>query len=251
RGAGDDELRWRFAMDALTGLAEYREMLANFGGAAARQDGDEFFVGIEVLLAEKRMAIERGAHRTYQRMADKFYGDPSVAVELFFKRKDAEGLREAAADYAHAPGSPGPELRADIINVSNAAPFEFAGEAEMEAGKVGEDSEGGLAALGFGDEAAHGTNERGKVAEDFGDADDGDFGVVGDDVDAGGAHLRAAHAENLKISALLQRGGEAGGVHVSAGFTGGEQKRDGRHEAGKRSVAGGNWQGQWRAGLRT
>ena len=41
------------------------------------------------------------------------------------------------------------------------------------------------------------------MAEDFGDADDGDFGVVGDDVHAGGAHLRAAHAEDFYVGALL------------------------------------------------
>src|SRR5712672_1003575 len=39
---------------------------------------------------------------------------------------------------------------------------------------------------------------------------------------------------------------ETRGVHVSASFTGGDQKRDGRHAAGKRSVAGG--EGQWQRG---
>ncbi len=110
-------------------------------------------------------------HRADQWVADEFYGDPGIAVELFFKRKNAEGFREAPADYTHAPGAPGPELRADVIDVFDAAAFEFSGEAEMEAGKIGEDGEGGLAALGFGDEAAHGADQRRKVAEDFRDAD--------------------------------------------------------------------------------
>ena len=60
------------------------------------------------------------------------------------------------------------------------------------------------------------------MAEDFGDADDGDFGVVGDDVNACGAHLWAAHAEDFYVGALLEGGGEAGGVHVAGGFAGGE-----------------------------
>ena len=60
------------------------------------------------------------------------------------------------------------------------------------------------------------------MAEDFSDADDGDFGVVGDDVDARGAHLWAAHAEYFDVGALLEGGGEAGGVHVAGGFAGGE-----------------------------
>src|SRR6266446_1847480 len=100
-------------------------------------------------------------HRAEQWVADEFYGNPGIAVELFFKRKNAEGFREAPADYTHAPGAPGPELRADVIGVFYAAAFEFSGEAEMEAGEVGED------------------------------------------VDAGGAHLRATHAENFELSALL------------------------------------------------
>src|SRR6266478_2210558 len=229
-------------MDAQTSLAQNGKVLAKFRNAAAGQDGDEFFLGIEVLHSEKCVAIERGVHGAHQRMADEFYGDSGVAVEFFFKWKNAEGLCEAAAHYAHAPRAPGPKLRADVIDVFNAAAFEFSREAEMEAGKIGEDGESRFAARGFGDESAHGADERGKVAEDFGDAEDGDFGIVGDDVDAGGAHLRAAHAEDFEIGALLERGGEASGVHVSAGFTGGKQKRDRRHAAGKRSVAGGKRQ---------
>src|SRR5260370_821125 len=54
---------------------------------------------------------------------------------------------------------------------AGAARTNCVGEAEMEAGKSGEDGEGGLAALGFGDEAAHDADQRRKVAEDFRDAD--------------------------------------------------------------------------------
>ena len=92
----------------------------------------------------------------------------------------------------------------------------------MEAGEVGENGERGFSLIGGGDELSHCGDERGEMPEDFGDADDGDFGVVGDDVYARGAHLWAAHAENFYIGALLEGGGEAGGVHVAGGFAGGE-----------------------------
>src|SRR5690348_18435451 len=146
-------------MDAQASVAQNREMLAKFGGAASGEDGDEFFPRVEVLLAEKCLAIERGVHGADQRMADEFHGDSGFAVEFFFERENAEGLREAAADYAHAPGAPGPELRTDVVNVFNATAFEFAGQAQVEAGKIGEDGESGFAALGFGDDVAHGTDE--------------------------------------------------------------------------------------------
>ena len=60
------------------------------------------------------------------------------------------------------------------------------------------------------------------MAEDFGDADDGNFGIVGDDVHTRGAHLRAAHAKNFYVGALLEGGGEAGSIHVAGSFAGGE-----------------------------
>jgi len=41
------------------------------------------------------------------------------------------------------------------------------------------------------------------MAEDFGYADDGDFGIVRDDIDSCGSHLGAAHAEDFEIGALF------------------------------------------------
>ncbi len=49
----------------------------------------------------------------------------------------------------------------------------------------------------------HGADQARQMAEDFGDADYRDFGVVGDDVHACGAHLGAAHAEDFDVGALL------------------------------------------------
>src|ERR1700730_12031450 len=184
-------------MDALACVLKDGEMLAKLGGAAAGQDGDDFLLWIEIMLAAKARAISRGMHGANQWVADEFHGDAGVTVELFFKGEDTKRLCKAAADYADAPRTPGPELRADVIDIAYAVRLEFSGEAQVEAGEIGEDGEGGFATLGFVDEAAHGANQGGKVAEDFGDADDGDFGIVGDDVDAGGAHLRTAHTENF------------------------------------------------------
>src|SRR5579864_105208 len=133
-------------------------MLAQFAGTAAGEYGGDFLLRIESLLAAKSLAIERGPHGSYQRMADELNGHSGIAVEFFFKGKNTESLREAAPDDAHAPGTPRPELRADVINVLNAAAFEFAGQAQVEAGEVREDCEGGLAAFGFADEAAHGAD---------------------------------------------------------------------------------------------
>ena len=145
-------------MNALARFADYWEMLAEFCGAAARQDRDEVFLWVEALFAAKGLAIERGVHCSYQWMPYELYRDTGIAEELFFKGKNAEGLRETAADYADAPGSPSPELRADVVDVFGSAALEFAGQAEVEAGEVREDGEGWFAALGFAYEVAHGSD---------------------------------------------------------------------------------------------
>ena len=91
-------------------------------------------------------------------MADEFYGDTGIPEKFFFKGKNAEGLRESAADYADAPGSPGPELWADVVDVSGSSALEFAGQAEVKAGEVREYGEGWFAVLGFAYEVAHGAD---------------------------------------------------------------------------------------------
>src|SRR5579859_7123989 len=133
-------------------------MLAQFGGAAAGEYGGDFLLRIESLLAAEGVAIERGVHGAYQRMTDELNGHSAIAIEFFLKRENTESLREAAPDDAHAPGSPGPELRADVVNVLNAVALESAGQAQVEAGEVREDGKGGLAFFSFTDEAAHGAD---------------------------------------------------------------------------------------------
>ena len=92
----------------------------------------------------------------------------------------------------------------------------------MKAGKIRENSERRLAERRFLHKMAHGPEERGEALEHFGDSDDGNFRIIGDDLDARGAHLLPAHAEEVDIETLLQSGGKPGGIHVAGGFTGGE-----------------------------
>ena len=94
-------------------------------------------------------------------MADELHGYASVGVELLFERKNAKGFGKAAADQVHAPGAPGPELRANVIDDSSALGAQLAREAEMKARKICEDGERGFAATRFVDKMTHGADERG------------------------------------------------------------------------------------------
>src|SRR5215472_9791792 len=156
-----------------------------------------------------------------KRMADEFHGHARVGVELLLEVKNAQRFGKTPADEIHTPGTPGPKLRANVIDIANAFGAQLAREAKMEAREVDEDGERGLAALRFIDQMAHGADERRQALEDFGDSHDGNFGVIGDDVDACGAHLWAAHTEEGHVEALLQSNSQASSVHVSGGFAGG------------------------------
>src|SRR5271168_1154761 len=201
-GRGDDKLGWPLLLDALARLADHRHVLRELGMPAAGQDRDNRLTRIEIVLAAEFFAGLRGLHGADKRMADEFCGDASAAEERFFEWENTESLRETAADNSNTPRPPRPELRADVIDVAHSVRAEFASEPQMKAGKVGEDRKRRFAALGFRYQTAHGANERRKVAKDFRDPDDGDFGIIGDDINASGAHLLSAHAEERNIHAF-------------------------------------------------
>src|SRR5207302_693544 len=54
-------------------------------------------------------------------MANEFYGDTGVRVKLLFEVENAKRFGKATAHEIYAPGAPGPELRANVVDVSNAA----------------------------------------------------------------------------------------------------------------------------------
>src|SRR5271154_2971790 len=160
--------------------------------SAAGQDRHYWPIRIEIVLSAEFFAGLRCLHGADERMADESCGDARAAEERFLEGKDTERLREAAANDSNAPRPPGPELRADVINIANSVRAEFSREAKVKAGKVGEDRERRFAAFGFRYQTPHGSNERRQMTENFRNADHGDLGIIRDDVNARCAHLRAA-----------------------------------------------------------
>src|SRR5215472_9869394 len=171
-------------------------------------------------------------------MPDKLHRHARVRVKLFFEVKNTERFSKAATNQIHAPRAPGPELRANVVDVSYTLGAQLAGEAQMEAGKICEDGKSRFAAARLIHKTAHGADERGQTLQHFRNTYDRDFGIVSDDFDACGAHLGSAHAENADVEALLQRRCETRSIHIPGSFTGGEQERNGWHvRRGARSVA--------------
>src|SRR5438093_922735 len=58
-------------------------------------------------------------HISHERVADEFHRNTGIGVKLFFKGKDTKSVREAPPHQIYAPRPPGPELRANVVDVSN------------------------------------------------------------------------------------------------------------------------------------
>src|SRR5579871_1275240 len=141
-------------------------------------------------------ARDGGANLVDERVADPihFYAVPGVEVDL--EGEDTQAAFEPAADQVHAAGAPGPELRADEIDVSNAKALQSARKMQVKTGKVREDGERGLTPAGLTEQTTPGAVQGGHFLHDFEQADEGHLGIVNDGFDSGGAHLRAAHAKH-------------------------------------------------------
>jgi len=170
-------------------------MVGEFGGATARKDGDDMAARNEIVFFAELTAIFSGSNGANERVADEFGGDSGVTKKLLFEGEDTEGFFESPGDELGAPGPPGPELRANVVDIANATRFEFARKAKMETREIGEYGDRRFALRGGSDEVVHGTKKGGKMFEDFRDADDGDLLVIHDDFDAGSAHQWATHSE--------------------------------------------------------
>src|SRR5437667_3344110 len=102
-------------------------------------------------------------------MANEFYRDAGVRVKLLLKVKNAKRFGKAAAHQIHTPGTPGPELRANVVDVSNASVAQLACKAQVEAREVRKDGQRRFPPLRFVDEVAHRAGKRGQALQDFGD----------------------------------------------------------------------------------
>src|SRR6266700_3976948 len=111
-------------------------MVRNFAAAAAWEAGDDLPALLKTVFPAKQFPRLSGLDVSNQGMPDELHGHTSAGVERFFERKNAERLGKAAADEVRAPGPPGPELRANEIDVANAFGAQLAREAKMKAGKV-------------------------------------------------------------------------------------------------------------------
>src|SRR5581483_1716141 len=121
----------------------------HFLAAAAGQDGDPGLLRVEAM-AGGVVGARFGLHGEFaQRMAREFGFDAVLAIERFFEREDDQHLLYVSLHELDAAATPGPELRADIVDHRDPAGMERFRQAEMEVGEIDEDGYVGAAAVGL------------------------------------------------------------------------------------------------------
>src|ERR1700683_1312335 len=105
-------------------------------------------------------------------MADERRIHSPIAVKLFFKGKNNQRFVDVVTDQAHAPLSPSPELRRDIVDDRNAALLHLPRDAPVERRGIDDDCKIRLALVSLGDEMPEQSIDLRQMAQDFSDADD-------------------------------------------------------------------------------
>ena len=83
----------------------------------------DWFARVEAQEGCKFRARSLGGNVSHQRMPDKIRPHPARAIPFLFERENAKPAHKPPAHQIRPPGPPGPELRADEIDVPDALAF--------------------------------------------------------------------------------------------------------------------------------
>src|SRR5215813_6197723 len=103
----------------------------------------------------------------------------------------------------------------------------------MKARKIGEDRQSRFSRTRLRNEIAHRSAQFRQMTQDLRDPENGNLGIVRDDIHASRAHLRSAHSENFHVRVFLQFLCETRGVHIPARFARGKKNLCWRHREEK------------------
>src|SRR5262245_11657968 len=124
--------------------------------------------------------------------------NPVLAIELNFKREDTQDLRDPALHAANAVLTPSPKLRRHEVNDRHAAAVKFAGNAEVEGGRVNHNCQVGACDFGSANQPVKFRINFGQMTEDLSHAKNGEVPGIDNNVASGRAHLDAANTHALQ-----------------------------------------------------
>src|SRR5882724_5165941 len=115
-------------------------------------------------------------------MSDKRRIHAVNAVEILLEGKDHKCLVDVLAEQLHSSLPPRPELRTDVVHHRNAALAHLAGHTPIKCGRVDDDGERWFSFVGGADEFAEESVDFWEMAEDLGDADNGEEIGINDEL---------------------------------------------------------------------
>src|SRR5271157_559528 len=107
------------------------------------------------MLLTKLLPVIRGAYRSYQRVPNEFRGNTHAAEELLLKGKNAQRLLESTPDQLCPPRPPGPELRADVIDIAISPVLQLPGQPQVKPRKIRQNRQRRLALFRLRHELVH------------------------------------------------------------------------------------------------
>ena len=220
RGPRQDDARLRNpGDDALGGPDQVRQDRVHFVAPAAGQQRDERRVDGDTEAGAHVGPGPRRRHHVEERMADPLDRHAGITIDALLEFEDHQDAVGDAAHRLHAPRTPGPELRADVVDDRHPELAQGAGEREVEVGKIDGDEDVWTFLARVRDEAPVDLIGPGQDAGDFEQAGHGQAAEVSEQGGAGGAQPIAAESGHRDVRCLranLAR--ELGGVQITRRF---------------------------------
>lgn len=147
-------------------------------------------------------------------------------VDLDFEREHDEHEIYNATNGVNAPVPVGPDLWADEVDDGDVRPaaFDALCEVQVEAGVINENNCVRLVGVDVTEEVVADAEEAGEMDEGLDEADDGKFGDIVDEAEAGSVHIIATDAVEIGVGEPSAQGAhEMGATVIARGLPGDEE----------------------------
>ena len=200
RRARDHELRVRARSRESAGRGdEVGRMRRTSFGPAARQHRNRRRVGIAAPSRARNAVADASLRREIdQRMADELHRHAGLAIDRLLERKDHEHAIGDLANRLDPPGTPRPDLRADVVDDRDAEPLaRRARGGKLKSEIVDDDERVGRSGLAASTSRRFAARKCRHLRDDLGEAGDRQAAVVLEETSAGRGELRPAQPADV------------------------------------------------------
>src|ERR1700730_10340470 len=188
----------------MAGLHQRWHVMRDFSRAAPWQEDDNWLRRVQLECGSKLRTRSFRGDIANQRMPNKIRRDAACAIPILLEGKNAESSHESPAYQVRAPWPPGPELRANEINILNALSIQRSRQTQVKAREIRENREARLPLQGFADQTFPYAVQRGKFFGNFDDTDQRNFRAIREQFDSRFAHAWPTHAVEMNVCSRAQ-----------------------------------------------